>query len=70
MGHIAVHQQKLWLSVLIILMAICAVACQKLTIALPEQGSIIGKDISMVRTQRINAFLGIPYAQPPLQALR
>ncbi|XP_044728696.1 cholinesterase isoform X2 [Chrysoperla carnea] len=49
---------------------ICMVASQRLTVTIPDQGTIIGKDISMIRTQRINAFLGIPYAQPPLVSLR
>lgn len=40
------------------------------TINIPNQGIIVGKEISLIRTQRIIAYLGIPYAQPPLDYLR
>lgn len=39
-------------------------------VTIPDQGSIMGKEVSMIRTQRILAYLGIPYAQPPLERLR
>lgn len=57
-------------SIIYVTTLICMVASQRLTVTIPDQGTIIGKDISMIRTQRINAFLGIPYAQPPLVSLR
>lgn len=34
------------------------------------QGLLQGKEISLIRTQRIYGFLGIPYAKPPLRELR
>ncbi|XP_025835617.1 carboxylesterase 1C [Agrilus planipennis] len=40
------------------------------TVDIPSQGTIMGKEISMIRTKTILAFLGIPYAQPPLENLR
>lgn len=40
------------------------------TITIPNQGTIVGKEFAMVRTQRIIAYLGIPYAQPPMENLR
>lgn len=40
------------------------------TINIRNQGIIVGKEVSMIRTQRIIAYLGIPYAQPPVDYLR
>ncbi|CAH1120860.1 unnamed protein product [Ceutorhynchus assimilis] len=37
---------------------------------IPNQGKIQGVELSKVRIQKIVAFYGIPYAQPPLGALR
>lgn len=46
-------------------------AKQPLKIEIPDQGIIVGTEMSMVaRVKRIRAFLGIPYAQPPLGQLR
>lgn len=46
-------------------------AKQPLKIEIPGQGTIVGTEMSMVaRTKKIRAFLGIPYAQPPLVSLR
>lgn len=46
-------------------------AKQPLKIEIPGQGTIVGMEMSMVgRAKRIRAFLGIPYAQPPLGILR
>lgn len=39
-------------------------------VSIPDQGTIMGKEVSMIRTQRIIAYLGIPYAQPPIGNLR
>lgn len=35
------------------------------TVNIPNQGMLVGKEISLIRTQRIIAYLGIPYAKPP-----
>ncbi|KAF5288355.1 hypothetical protein FQA39_LY15445 [Lamprigera yunnana] len=35
-----------------------------------NQGAIMGKEVSVIRTQRVLAYLGIPYAQPPVERLR
>ena len=40
------------------------------TVDIPSQGEIEGMEISMIRTHRIISYLGIPYAQPPLNNLR
>lgn len=40
------------------------------TVTIPDQGVLMGTYIKMFRTQTIQAFLGIPYAQPPLKHLR
>lgn len=39
-------------------------------VTIPNQGTIIGKEMSMIRTQRILAYLGIPYASAPVERLR
>lgn len=45
-------------------------AKEPLKIDIPNQGTIMGTEISMIRTKKIRAFLAIPYAQPPLQNYR
>lgn len=40
------------------------------TVTIPNQGTIVGKEFAMIRTQKIIAYYGIPYAQPPLENLR
>lgn len=40
------------------------------TVKIPEQGTIMGMFMKMYRTQRIVAYMGIPYAQPPIGMLR
>lgn len=40
------------------------------TIKIPKQGNIMGMFMRMYRTQSIVAYLGIPYAQPPIDHLR
>lgn len=53
---------------LICLIVVCSCfAKEPLKIELPNQGTIIGTEVAMIRTKKIRAFLGIPYAQPPLQ---
>jgi carboxylesterase type B len=37
---------------------------------IPGQGSIMGKEISRSRVQKIIGYYGIPYAQPPVEKLR
>lgn len=39
-------------------------------VTIPNQGQLLGKEVSLIRTQRIVAYLAIPYAQPPLESLR
>ncbi|XP_031777907.1 fatty acyl-CoA hydrolase precursor, medium chain [Nasonia vitripennis] len=41
-----------------------------LTVRLPSQGTIVGKEVFLSRTQRVIQYLGIPYAQPPIGQLR
>ncbi|XP_046622830.1 carboxylesterase 5A-like [Neodiprion virginianus] len=40
------------------------------TIKIPLQGSLIGKEMTWMRTQKVFAYLGIPYAKPPIRQLR
>lgn len=37
------------------------------TVTIPNQGILVGKEMSTIRTQRILAYLGIPYAKPPVR---
>ncbi|KAL7299946.1 hypothetical protein TKK_0007265 [Trichogramma kaykai] len=39
------------------------------TIKIP-QGTLVGREVFISRTQRVVQFLGIPYAQPPIRQLR
>lgn len=39
-------------------------------VTLPEQGILMGTVLKMFRTQRIVAYLGLPYAQPPVMGNR
>lgn len=56
---------------LICLFVFCTcVAKEPLKIELPDQGTIMGIEISVKRTKKIRAFLGIPYAVPPLNEYR
>ncbi|XP_060537056.1 acetylcholinesterase [Cylas formicarius] len=41
-----------------------------LKVDIPNQGVVIGQELSRFRIQKIIAFYGIPYAQPPLGAYR
>lgn len=40
------------------------------TITIPGQGTVFGKEIVVTRSQRAIAYLGIPYAEPPLKDRR
>lgn len=40
------------------------------TVKIPKQGTIMGMFMKMYRTQRLVAYMGIPYAQPPIGMLR
>lgn len=40
------------------------------TVKIKDQGTIMGMVLKMYRTQRIVAYLGIPYAHPPVGMLR
>lgn len=40
------------------------------TVKIKEQGTVMGMFIKMYRTQSIVAYLGIPFAQPPVGMLR
>ncbi|KAJ8664883.1 hypothetical protein QAD02_006545 [Eretmocerus hayati] len=37
---------------------------------LPNQGTLAGREVFISRTQRVVQYLGIPYAQPPIDQLR
>lgn len=39
-------------------------------VTIPEQGTLMGTYLKMFRTQTVIAYLGIPYAQPPLREKR
>uniref|UniRef100_A0AAG5D6N1 Carboxylesterase type B domain-containing protein n=1 Tax=Anopheles atroparvus TaxID=41427 RepID=A0AAG5D6N1_ANOAO len=40
------------------------------TVAIPDQGTVMGMYMKMFRTQRVVAYLGIPYAQAPVNEKR
>lgn len=40
------------------------------TVNIPDQGTLMGTYLKMFRTQTVIAYLGVPYAQPPLRHLR
>lgn len=39
-------------------------------VKIPEQGDVMGYFMTMFRTQKIVAYLGLPYAQPPINERR
>ncbi|XP_011307022.1 carboxylesterase 5A [Fopius arisanus] len=39
-------------------------------VKIPDQGSILGREIPLARPQKVTVYLGIPYAQPPVGDLR
>lgn len=45
---------------------VCASAAREPpTVNIPDQGQLVGMYMKMFRIQRIVAYLGVPYAQPP-----
>lgn len=56
-----------WCYCLLILQVMCR---DPPTVKIKEQGTVMGMFIKMYRTQSIVAYLGIPYAQPPVGMLR
>lgn len=40
------------------------------TVNIPNQGTILGKEVSQLRIKKIIGYYGIPYAQPPVRDLR
>lgn len=59
-----------------LLIAICMQLCSMVAgrdppvVQIPDQGEIMGYFMTMFRTQKIIAYLGIPYAQPPINERR
>lgn len=49
---------------------VCGREPKSRTINIPNQGEIIGVEVSKQRIQKIIAYYGIPYAQQPLEELR
>lgn len=45
-------------------------SCELSEVDIPDQGKILGIELSKARVQKIIAYFGIPYAQPPLGILR
>lgn len=56
-----------WCYCLLILQVMCR---DPPMVKIPKQGTIMGMFMKMYRTQSIVAFLGVPYAQPPVGSLR
>lgn len=63
-------------SVAALLIACCmqmcsmAVARDPPVVRIPEQGELMGYFMTMFRTQKIVAYMGIPYAEPPINERR
>lgn len=57
------------LNVQLLFVIYACLAQNPITVTIP-QGTLQGKETSLIRTQRIYAYLGIPYAEPPLVNLR
>lgn len=54
----------------IFLSSVCGREPKSRTVNIPNQGEVIGVELSKQRIQKIIAYYGIPYAQPPLEELR
>lgn len=53
------------------LVAVFSVTLGQLSVIdIPNQGKVLGVEVSKVRIQKIVAYYGIPYAQPPTGLLR
>lgn len=61
---------KFWLMHGVIAMTNVVTAVDPPVINLPNQGEVMGTFIKLHRTQTIVAYLGIPYAQPPIAEKR
>jgi carboxylesterase type B len=59
--------QIFWCYCLLILQVMCR---DPPTVKIKEQGTVMGMFMKMYRTQSIVAYLGIPYAQPPVDLNR
>ncbi|XP_018909357.2 fatty acyl-CoA hydrolase precursor, medium chain [Bemisia tabaci] len=57
-----------WL--LLVWLGWCFAARPPPTVTIPGQGAVFGKEITVSRSQRAIAYLGIPYAEPPLKERR
>ncbi|KAG5872960.1 hypothetical protein JTB14_022159 [Gonioctena quinquepunctata] len=55
---------------LVLLFCNCFARDLRTPITIPNQGKILGVELSQLRVQKIIAYYGIPYAQPPLGNLR
>lgn len=62
-----IFQKICWCYCILILQVMCR---DPPTVKIKEQGTIMGMLMKMYRTQRIVAYLGIPYAHPPTGMLR
>lgn len=61
----------MWLLLLVLHTFSCVVFCREPPIIeIPDQGEIMGFYMKMFRIHKIIAYLGIPYAQPPLKERR
>lgn len=52
------------------LFSLCFAAKEPPQVTVPNQGILMGKEVQQIRTQKIITYLGIPYAQPPVESLR
>lgn len=58
------------INVILSFLTLCWAAKEPPTVTIPGQGVLQGKEVQLIRTQRIITYLGIPYAQPPVDSLR
>lgn len=62
-----IFSKIVWCYCILILQVMCR---DPPTVKIKEQGSIMGMFMKMYRTQSIVAYLGVPYAMPPVGMLR
>ncbi|XP_039297905.1 carboxylesterase 4A-like [Nilaparvata lugens] len=48
----------------------CALVREPPTLTIPDQGVVAGREVAVGRGRRALLYLGLPFAQPPLQHLR